>query len=573
MGIDQRQSQILIVSNDRGLLDDFRHALRGADERDDIVTSAGADATLFGAAPSPVPDFEPNLVTCRHGTAAVAAMRNSLVEERPFEVAFIDLHAHPTADGIQTAEEIRRLDPYVEIVIVSSVPYLDPSEIARRVPPCEKVLFLQKPFHAHEVQQLAISLSARWQSQRLYTVPRDDRAAGAALAMPGLANALNSVPGGVAVFGSDRRLQSSNPELIRIFPWLADKLVRGASYDDIEVEIASAVILNGDDDEGHEAGAPGGLLTPTPEGAVVELQLPGPRWVLAVSRIAESGEIHNLFLDVTRLRLPAAEQIFQDRLDDSARLLASLSDSFGIREGKRESKISSLAAKAIPLRRASDHGADPGHQWKSIAPLLMSRKLQAVARRQTLNREIVNLGDVLKTVGGRIEEDGGAPIRMEIAAGLGLWPVHVDPRLLEETILELISNARDASDLNGRVVLETSNVRKTELSGERLAKLPAGEHVCFSIRDFGDGMSPEDLEQAPSLFFTTKGDDGHSGLGLSAAYGFVRQSGGYMRIDSSTASGTTVELYFPRATPGADVTPYDSRDNVKKLDEIGKTGR
>ncbi len=572
MGIDQRQSQILVVSNDRGLLDDFRHALRGADEQDDIVTSAGADATLFGAAPSPVADFEPNLVTCRHGTAAVAAMRTSLVEEHPFEVAFIDLHAHPTADGIQTAEEIRRLDPYVEIVIVSSVPYLDPGEIAQRVPPCEKVLFLQKPFHAHEVQQLALSLSARWQSQRLYTVPRDDRAVGAAVAIPGLANALGSVPGGVAVFGSDRRLQSSNPELIRIFPWLADRLVRGASYDDIEMEIASAVIPDGGDDEGHEAVAPG-LLTPTPEGAVIELQLPGPRWILAVSRIAERGEIHNLFLDVTKLRLPAAEQIFHDRLDESARLLASLSDSFGIREGKRESRISSLAAKAIPLRRASDHGVDPGNQWKSIAPLLMSRKLQAVARRQTLNREIVDLGELLKTVSGSIEDDGGAPIRMEIAAGLGLWPVHVDPRLLEETILELISNARDASDLNGRVVLETSNVRKTELSGERLAKLPAGEHVCFSIRDFGDGMSPEDLEQAPSLFFTTKGDDGHSGLGLSAAYGFMRQSGGYMRIDSSKEAGTTVELYFPRATSGADVTRYDSRDNVEKLDEIGKTGR
>lgn len=572
MGIDQRQSQVLVVSNDRRLLDDFRHALRKSDEGDDIVTSAGADATLFGAAPSPVADFAPNLVTCRHGTAAVAAIHTSLVEKHPFEVAFIDLHAHPTADGLQTAEEIRRLDPYVEIVIVSSVPYLDPREIARRIPPCEKVLFLQKPFHAHEVQQLAISLSARWQSQRLYTVPRDDHAASAALATPGLANALGSVPGGVAVFGSDRRLHSSNPELIRIFPWLADRLVRGASYDDIEMEIAAAVIPDGDDDEGHEAGTPG-LLTPTPEGAVIELQMPGPRWILAVSRIAESGEIHNLFLDVTRLRLPAAEQIYHDRLDDSARLLASLSDSFGLREQKRESRISSLAAKAIPLRRASDHGVDPGHQWKSVAPLLMSRKLQAVARRQTLSREIVDLGELLKTVGGRIEDDGGAPIRMEVAAGLGLWPVHVDPRLLEETILELISNARDASDLNGRVILETSNVRKTELSGERLAKLPTGEHVCFSIRDFGDGMSPQDLEQAPSLFFTTKGADGHAGLGLSAAYGFVRQSGGYMRIDSSKEAGTTVELYFPRATSGADVTRYDSRDNVEKLDEIGKTGR
>jgi signal transduction histidine kinase len=135
-----------------------------------------------------------------------------------------------------------------------------------------------------------------------------------------------------------------------------------------------------------------------------------------------------------------------------------------------------------------------------------------------------------------------------------LWLCHVDPALLETALLNLALNARDAMPNGGLLEIETRNIVVNE--GAVAGCLP-GPYVRLSVRDHGSGMPPEVLDRVFEPFFTTKEVGKGTGLGLSMVYGFVRQSGGHIAIESAPEKGTTVALYLPKATQKADAEMED----------------
>ena len=139
----------------------------------------------------------------------------------------------------------------------------------------------------------------------------------------------------------------------------------------------------------------------------------------------------------------------------------------------------------------------------------------------------------------------GPNVSVEVVGAGGLWPVRVDPSQLENSLLNLCINARDAMPEGGKLTIETAN----KWLDERAAKereLPPGQYVSLCVTDTGTGMTPEVIARAFDPFFTTKPLGQGTGLGLSMIYGFVRQSGGQVRIYSEPGQGTTMCLYFPR---------------------------
>lgn len=191
----------------------------------------------------------------------------------------------------------------------------------------------------------------------------------------------------------------------------------------------------------------------------------------------------------------------------------------------------------------------------------LTRRLLAFARRQPLepvitdaNRLIVDMSDLLtRTLGERVS------IEHQLAEEL--WPIRVDPGQLENAILNLAVNARDAMPAGGSVRISTANVRHTADAASDL-ELAAGEYVVLSVADTGTGMSEEVAARAFEPFFTTKPNGLGTGLGLSQIYGFTRQSGGVTQIETATANGTTISLYFPRAA-GANVTPSGTPERME----------
>jgi CheY-like chemotaxis protein len=140
----------------------------------------------------------------------------------------------------------------------------------------------------------------------------------------------------------------------------------------------------------------------------------------------------------------------------------------------------------------------------------------------------------------------GEVIEIEVVGEVGLWLSRVDPGQLENSILNLALNARDAMPGGGKLVIETSNLQIGEDYSTAETELEPGDYVLVAVRDSGCGMSAEVATHAFDPFFTTKDVGEGSGLGLSMVYGFVKQSGGHAVISSVEGQGTTLELYLPR---------------------------
>jgi len=145
----------------------------------------------------------------------------------------------------------------------------------------------------------------------------------------------------------------------------------------------------------------------------------------------------------------------------------------------------------------------------------------------------------------------GESIALNMVASADLWAAYADPHQVEAALLNLAINARDAMPAGGYLMIETTNVVLDQQQAAPYGDVEPGEYVALAVRDIGTGMSPEILARAAEPFFTTKPAGRGTGLGLSMVYGFVKQSGGHMTIDSEVGRGTTVRLYLPRADVAA----------------------
>ncbi|MBX9731683.1 MAG: CHASE3 domain-containing protein [Sphingomonas sp.] len=165
--------------------------------------------------------------------------------------------------------------------------------------------------------------------------------------------------------------------------------------------------------------------------------------------------------------------------------------------------------------------------------------------------------DANKLVGGMSEmlrQTIGEHLRLETVLAGGLWRAFVDPSQLENAVLNLVINARDAMPDGGRLTVETSNAHLDDAYAVANEGAVAGQYVLISITDTGTGMSADVIERVFDPFFTTKGVGKGTGLGLSQVYGFVKQSGGHVKVYSEPGLGTTVKLYLPRHF-GAEADP------------------
>jgi signal transduction histidine kinase len=177
----------------------------------------------------------------------------------------------------------------------------------------------------------------------------------------------------------------------------------------------------------------------------------------------------------------------------------------------------------------------------------LTGQLLAFARRQPLHPSVVRLPDLIERMDSLLHRAAGdaVGIRFEIASDL--WNALIDPNQLENVLLNLVINARDAMERGGGITIALANL--TVAPDEQLADtgVKPGEFVTVAVSDTGSGMPPDVMERAFEPFFTTKPEGKGTGLGLSMAHGFAKQSGGHIRLASTPGQGTTVTLFLPRA--------------------------
>ena len=213
----------------------------------------------------------------------------------------------------------------------------------------------------------------------------------------------------------------------------------------------------------------------------------------------------------------------------------------GIISGNLDLLTRKMAVGRTDLKIHIDYAIDAAQRGATL-----TQRLLAFSRKQPLNPVVINVNKLVSDMSELMRQTLSANVEIEAVLSGGLWQTKVDAGQLESAILNLAVNARDAMPHGGSLTIETMNAHLDEDYAQQHSEVTAGQYVVVAVTDTGTGMPKDVLDRVFDPFFTTKDVGQGTGLGLSQLHGFIKQSGGHVKIYSEVGQGTTVKLYFPR---------------------------
>ncbi|MEN3975887.1 PAS domain S-box protein [Emcibacter sp. SYSU 3D8] len=371
---------------------------------------------------------------------------------------------------------------------------------------------------------------------------------------------------GIVTLDETGCMVSLNPEAENIFG-MEETLLLGRNLADMfapsERESCDAMRLPVDEDEagGHKAGlgvlheftVPRGEGEATPvEMSVTAMDIGGRRtFVAAIQDITE------------RKRAEAKLQQVQ-RLETIGQLTGGVAHDFN-------NLLMAMQVNLELLKEMVEHDPD-GNEYADAAlssvarGAELTRRLLAFSRRQPLQPKVIDINGLVTETVRILQRTLGEQIAIVSVLEPDIWPVEVDRAQLENVLMNLAVNARDAMPSGGRITIETVNSVLDEHYAVTHGDVEPGEYVMLAVSDTGTGMSPQVLARAFEPFFTTKDVGRGSGLGLSMTYGFVKQSGGHLKLYSELGVGTTIKIYFRRDRRGVQV------EKARTAEPVAQTG-
>jgi two-component system, cell cycle sensor histidine kinase and response regulator CckA len=470
-------------------------------------------------------------------TAARGRVGLDIVAASPIEAAIVDIGL-PDMSGIDVLRSARRLSPSMEVILITghaslgtAIQAIHDLAFAYLVKPFEMSHLLATIEQALRKQRLTQALLESEERYRLVT---------------------ESITDAVFLLDAEGQLVWSNPRGLEITGYDEAEL-RGRSLMTLFTPEGGAALL-----AGMEATWTGENRARFFEAEVIRRD--GGR-VLAeaqVSCVLKDGRpVARLaaLRDITE-RKKLEEQLRQaQKMEAIGRLAGGVAHDFNnlltVIGGRCHLMINGLPA-GDPLRRdielirgASERAAQLTHQ------------LLAFSRRQVLEPKVLDLNVTLGGIEALLRRMIGEDIQVMITPGGALGRVKADPGQVEQVILNLAVNARDAMPLGGRLTIETSNADGPAPDGVGVSRATPGHYVVLAVGDTGHGMSAETQAHIFEPFFTTKDPGKGTGLGLSTVYGIVEQSGGHIAVQSAPGRGTTFRIYLPRvdAAPVSDQSP------------------
>ncbi|WP_421722998.1 cell cycle histidine kinase CckA [Bauldia sp.] len=199
------------------------------------------------------------------------------------------------------------------------------------------------------------------------------------------------------------------------------------------------------------------------------------------------------------------------------------------------------------------------------------RQLLAFSRRQTLRPQVLQISDLISDITILLNRLIGEDVKLEVHHGHGLWPIKADLNQLEQVVINLAVNGRDAMPEGGSMTIRTCNVLASEVDALGHHPLPAAEYVLLEVEDTGTGMSPDVQRRVFEPFFSTKEIGKGTGLGLSTVYGIVKQSGAYIFVDSEEGRGTTFRVFFPRHVPTEEEETAEKAEEGAEIADLTGT--
>jgi two-component system cell cycle sensor histidine kinase/response regulator CckA len=205
------------------------------------------------------------------------------------------------------------------------------------------------------------------------------------------------------------------------------------------------------------------------------------------------------------------------------------------------------------------------------------RQLLAFSRRQTLRPQVLDLGEALSDLTMLLRRLIGEKVKLELVHGRDLWPVKVDVSQFEQVIVNLAVNARDAMPEGGKLTVRTANITAPEAAELAHKGMPPADYVMIEVGDTGTGIPADIVDKIFEPFFSTKEVGKGTGLGLSTVYGIIKQTGGFIYVDSREGAGTSFRIYLPRHDPAKDADEpsgaMPSQASIKEQKPADLTGQ
>jgi len=533
---ENRAIRVLVVDDEEALIDDYRHILLSSSSRQRSEEFADLERDLFGAVAEDEEFPAVDLVTARQGQEAVNAVAGSLEQGNPISIAFIDLRLPPGINGLATAAKIRELNPTIQIVIVSAYSDLKISDLGKSVPPADRIFFIQKPFHAVEIQQFVIALSAKWKLDTLVASENPSPSVSSKADSSGGYNSLSTFPEALVVFDESNRLSSINGAAKNLLAPFGGQFSNGMLYEKF-CSIIERPRRNPSARENSILHSLPLFAASRDNGAIKEVQTDDGKWLLWTTCETSDFQTVCQFFDITELKIQQAQKFqseFQIHLTRAFRAVSNYLEPLTLElSGDTEDANTNYSNTNMP--NESKNG--------SLAHVVQA--VQAMAQSQKLDFELLKLEELVLETARKIRKRFGTKIDIEVVTGVGVWPVFADKSQVDEALRELVNNARDAMQDSGQILVEVSNMRLDKAFTDRFSGFRPGDYVMLSVTDDGQGMDFDLMSRALMPFFSSKGDK-HQGIGLSKITGWVRQSGGYVVVESRPGDGTRVNIYLPK---------------------------
>jgi two-component system cell cycle sensor histidine kinase/response regulator CckA len=556
--------RVLIIDDDPEIQNAYRLVLAPEPESHNSSRTRLAQLLPLDRKDHPLASPRFDLDFAGQGPEGVALAASALERKQPFAVAFIDIRMPPGFDGMETAARIRRIDPDMEIVVVTAFSDRSRDEIVHAVGSPEKLLFLRKPFDPEELLQMALSLTAKW------NLARQAEAHKAALAESEARFRALVETTSDWVWETDARgnFTYCSPLCETIYGYHPQELVGQPLFERLihPEEIADGRALFNECVEAVQGFTNIERRSLTKDGKVIHIEFSG------MPVIAENGRVtgfRGIDRDITRRKIIERER---RELEAQYRQSQKL-EALGTLAGGIAHDLNNVLTPIMGGAQLSLLKLDPGHpiydNLKTIETgvqkaaelihqiLAFSRKQVMATRPLNLTRLIMDFSVMLRRL---IRED----IHLTFSLNDELWTIEADKNQMEQVLINLVVNAMDAVAEGGQIGIQTTNqviLKPTPLStGSRL--LPGG-YTVLSVSDNGMGMDAATMGRIFDPFFTTKENGRGTGLGLSTVYGIVKQHGGEIQVQSSPGRGTHFDIYFRRSQSSVET---GETDDLKVVD-------
>ncbi len=582
--------RILVIDDNPAIHEDFRKILGPVDTG--LSKQLEADeAALFGDEPEFVKAWSFEIDSAFQGQEGLEKVRAAVAAGLPYAVAFVDVRMPPGWDGIETIGHIWKEFPDLQIVICTAYSDYSWDEIAKAVGNTDHVLVLKKPFDNVEVLQMAHALAKKWQLTQIANRQMAQLDALVDLRTNELRRANSKLIGEVAErTAAEEQLRCSEERFSKAFH--GSPVPMGIQRTDrpgfLDVNTSFLELIAAPREIALAGTNPLWAQPDTAETLAADLSSKGRVRNFLTTIKTQLGETREVNVAAENLQLgsePYYLLILQD-VTERTRLENEL------RQSQKMEAVGRLAAGVahdfnniltVILGNTSLQLRNPRLDEKLSASLqqvvqaaeratALTRQLLAYSRKQIIQRRPLALNEVVQGTVAMLRRIIGEHIMIDLQLADDLAPVFADASNVDQVIMNLVLNSRDAMPEGGRVTLTTTRAKIDAAHRARFSEALDGDYICLAVCDTGHGMDEVTLDRMFEPFFTTKDVGQGTGMGLATVYGVLKQHGGWVEVESAPGAGTTFRTYFPLSTDAIVALPPPVENEPAIVEDVVTAG-